>query len=141
MNMDETFLGRTRIVNSFSAALLVLVLPLLLAACGGGGGGSTSDNNMPAVAISPSSSTTSNSAALAWDSPANATNLSGYRLYYGTAPGAYLQPYGQGISVGNVTTYTLMGLSNGTRYYFAVTAFDTSGNESAYSNEAFKDIP
>lgn len=136
--MDEAFLGRTRTVNSFSAALLVLVLPLLLAACGGG---SASGSNTPAVAVSPSSSTTSNSAILAWDSPTSATNLSGYRVYYGTAPGAYLQPYGQGISVGNVTTYSLMGLSNGTRYYFAVTAFDTSGNESAYSNEAFKDIP
>ena len=86
------------------------------------------------------SQTISNSASLAWD-PVTATNLSGYRLYYGTAPGSYQQAYGQGISVGNVTAYTLMGLSNGTRYYFAVTAVDTSGNESAYSNEAYKDIP
>ena len=83
---------------------------------------------------------TSNSAALAWDAVA-ATNLSGYRLYYGTTPGSYLQPYGQGISAGNATTFTLMGLSSSTRYYFAVTAFDTSGNESGYSNEVFKDIP
>jgi hypothetical protein len=43
--------------------------------------------------------------------------------------------------VGNVAAYTLMGLSNGARYYFAVTAFDISGNESGYSNEVFKDIP
>ena len=83
----------------------------------------------------------SNATSLAWDPPVSAANLSGYRLYFGTAPGTYQQPYGQGISVGNVTTYTLMGLSSGTRYYFAVTAIDTSGNESAYSNEAFKDVP
>lgn len=83
---------------------------------------------------------TSNTAVLAWDAVV-ATNLSGYRLYYGTAPGTYLQPPGQGISVGNAATYTLMGLSSKTRYYFAVTAFDTSGNESGYSNETFKDIP
>jgi hypothetical protein len=82
----------------------------------------------------------SNSATLAWDIVI-ATNLSGYRVYYGTAPGIYLQAKGQGLSVGNITTYTLMGLSNGTRYYFAVTAFDTAGNESGYSNEVFKDIP
>lgn len=83
---------------------------------------------------------TSNSANLAWDSVV-AQNLSGYRVYFGTAPGAYLQPYGQGVSVGNTTTYTLLGLSSGTRYYFAVTALDTVGNESGYSNEASKTIP
>lgn len=136
--MDKT-VSRTRMVNAAITTVLSLILPLFLAACGGGG---ASGNASPAVAAGPSSpTTTSNAATLAWDPPATATTLSGYRLYYGTAPGAYLQPYGQGISVGNVTTYTLMGLSNGTRYYFAVTAFDQSGNESAYSNEAIKDIP
>jgi hypothetical protein len=79
---------------------------------------------------------TSNSATLAWDAVV-APNVSGYRVYYGTTPGVY----GPGLSIGNVTTYTVSGLSNGTRYYFAVTAFDASGNESGYSNEAFKDIP
>jgi chitodextrinase len=82
----------------------------------------------------------SNSASLAWD-PVAAPNLSGYRLYFGNATGAYLQPLGQGISVGNVTDYTALGLSSATRYYFAVTATDTLGNESTYSNEVFKDIP
>src|SRR5438552_7783903 len=82
----------------------------------------------------------SNSAGLAWDA-VTAPSLSGYRLYFGTAPGTYLQALGQGISVGNVTTYTVMGLASGTRYYFAVTDFDTLGNESSYSNEVFKDIP
>jgi chitodextrinase len=77
---------------------------------------------------------------LAWD-PVVAANLSGYRVYFGNAPGTYLQPYGQGVSVGNVTTYTVLGLSGATRYYFAVTATDTLSNESAYSNEVFKDIP
>jgi uncharacterized repeat protein (TIGR02543 family) len=82
----------------------------------------------------------SNATTLAWDPPVASTNPAGYRLYFGSAPGTYQQPYGQGISVGNVTTYTLMGLSSGA-YYFAVTAVDSLGKESAYSNEAFKDIP
>jgi uncharacterized repeat protein (TIGR02543 family) len=82
----------------------------------------------------------SNATTLAWDPPVASTNPAGYRLYFGSAPGTYQQPYGQGISVGNVTTYTLMGLSSGT-YYFAATAVDSLGKESAYSNEAFKDIP
>jgi len=77
-------------------------------------------------------------ATLMWDA---ATAATGYRVYYGTAPGVYLQALGQGFSVGNVLTYTVTGLSSGTRYYFAVTAVDTLGNESGYSNEVFKDIP
>ena len=79
-------------------------------------------------------------AILAWDA-ASATNLSGYRIYYGTAPGTYLQALGQGLAVGNVTTYTVTGLSRGTRYYFAVTAFDSSNKESTFSTAVFKDIP
>jgi len=82
----------------------------------------------------------SNSASLAWDS-VTALNLSGYRIYFGTAPGTYLQSVGQGISVGNVTAYIVTGLASGTRYYFAVTDFDALGQESSYSNEVFKDIP
>jgi chitodextrinase len=82
----------------------------------------------------------SNSASLAWDA-VTAPALSGYRVYFGTAPGTYLQALGLGISVGNVTTFTVTGLTSGTRYYFVVTDFDTSGNESLYSNEVFKDIP
>jgi hypothetical protein len=38
-----------------------------------------------------------------------------------------------------VTAYTVTGLPTGT-HYFAVTAFDTSGNESDYSNEVSKTI-
>ncbi len=82
----------------------------------------------------------SNSAGLAWDA-VTVPALSGYRVYFGTAPGTYLQSVGQGTSVGNVTTYTMTGLASGSRYYFAVTAFDTLGIESDYSNEVFKDIP
>ena len=82
----------------------------------------------------------SNSATLQWDS-VTAPNLSGYRVYFGNAPGTYLQALGQGVSVGNVTVYTVLGLSSATRYYFVVTATDTLGSESTYSNEVFKDIP
>src|SRR6267143_2455469 len=106
----------------YSSALLLLVIAGLLIACGGGGGSSTSPNT----------------AVLAWD--AETVPVSGYRIYYGTAPGTYLQSVGQGLNVGDVTTFTVTGLSSGTRYFFAATAYDASG-ESAFSNEVFKDIP
>ena len=81
-----------------------------------------------------------NTASLSWDAVTH-PSLAGYRVYYGTASGTYLQAAGLGLNVGNVTTFMVTGLASGTRYFFAVTAFDSSSNESGYSNEVFKDIP
>jgi hypothetical protein len=77
------------------------------------------------------------SATLTWTGSTHAA-VTGYRVYYGVAPGAYLQPKGAGIGVGRVETFVVTGLVTGQRYYFAVTAVDSSGNESAYSQEASK---
>jgi fibronectin type 3 domain-containing protein len=96
--------------------------------------------NSTSVSVTTPTPPPSNSASLTWDA-VTAPTLSGYRVYFGTAPGTYLQSPGQGFSVGNVTDYTMIGLASGSRYYFAVTAFDTLGVESPYSNEVFKDIP
>ncbi len=73
-------------------------------------------------------------ASLSWDANTE-SDLSGYKVYFGTAPGSYGTP----VNVGNTTSYTVSGLSDGT-YYFAVTAFDTSGNESGFSNEVSKTL-
>jgi chitodextrinase len=82
-----------------------------------------------------------NTATLQWDEVLFPT-LSGYRVYFGTAPGTYQQAPGAGINVaGNLTSFTLTGLSAGTRYFFAVKAYDAGNNESGFSNEVFKDIP
>lgn len=59
------------------------------------------------------------------------TDLAGYRLYQGTAPGTYASS----IDVGNITTSTVSNLQEGETYYFAVTAYDESGNESYPSEE------
>ena len=77
-------------------------------------------------------------AVLAWDAVMD-PNLSGYRIYYGTAPGTYLQSFDVARSD---TTVTVMGLSSGTIYYFAATAYDMSipANESVLSNEVCKKI-
>ena len=67
---------------------------------------------------------------LAWDANTEA-DLSGYKVYYGTTS----ETYGTPIDAGNVTTYTLTGLASGQTYYVAVTAYNTTNNESGYSNE------
>jgi chitodextrinase len=97
--------------------------------------------NASGVSNSASATTlAANTASLSWDA-VNFPTLSGYRVYYGTSAGNYLQAPGAGINVGNVTNFTVTGLGAGTRYFFAVTAFDSGNNESGYSNEVFKDIP
>ena len=66
---------------------------------------------------------------LAWD--ANTDPVAGYRLYYGHAS----RSYQNSVDVGNVTMYTWSGLAEGRTYYFAVTAYNSSNVESAYSAE------
>src|SRR5262249_41890426 len=68
------------------------------------------------------------SVTLAWDPAANAA---GYRLYSGTTSRVYTQQ----IDVGNATSALVSNLINGQTYFFAVTAYNTTGVESALSNE------
>ena len=65
------------------------------------------------------------------------TNLAGYNIYYGTSPNALNQQV-QVTNVG-VTNYVINGLTSGT-WYFAVTAYTSTGTESALSNIASKTI-
>jgi type IV pilus assembly protein PilY1 len=67
---------------------------------------------------------------LAWDANTE-SDLGGYKIYYGTSS----KSYGNSIDVENVTTFTLTGLTQGQSYFIVVTAYDTSNNESGYSNE------
>ena len=78
-------------------------------------------------------------AVLTWNASPDA-GVVGYRIYYGTASGAYGQAYGSGIAAGSTTNFTVNSLQSGRTYYFAVTAIDGAGNESAYSNEVAKAI-
>jgi len=67
---------------------------------------------------------------LVWN-PSPSPGVIGGNLYYGTVSGNYTNV----IPVGNVTTATILGLSSGVIYYFAITAVDTAGEESDFSNE------
>lgn len=83
-------------------------------------------------------------ALLEWDANSE-SDLAGYKIYYGTsprsdssAPGGYSN--GPIEFPGSKTQYMLRSLQNGQKIYFSVTAYDTSGNESTFSNEVSKDI-
>lgn len=106
INLSDTFMNRSSLQNSI-IILLVLLINFI-----------------------SSSSALAAQIKLAWD-PNIEADLAGYKVYYGIASGTYGNP----ISVGNVTAYTLTSLTVGQTYYIVLTAIDTSNNESGYSNE------
>jgi PKD repeat protein len=72
---------------------------------------------------------------LAWDAVANAT---GYKVHVGQSSGVYTTS----VDAGNKLSQTVTGLTEGTRYYFAVTAFGPPGTaESGYSNSVSGVVP
>jgi fibronectin type 3 domain-containing protein len=67
---------------------------------------------------------------LAW-SPNEEPDVAGYRIYYGTMSGEYINF----VNVGAATSYRLGNLLEDVMYYIALTAYDAAGNESDYSEE------
>ena len=63
---------------------------------------------------------------LTWN-PNRDDDLGGYRIHYGRAPGQYQTS----VDAGNVLSYTLTDLQENTEYFFALSAYDQTGNESA----------
>jgi len=74
---------------------------------------------------------------LAWD-PSTSSNVGGYKVSYGASPGNYTST----VDVGNQTRYSVSGLPEGSTFYFAAKAYDTTkATESAYSNEVNLTVP
>lgn len=82
-------------------------------------------------------------ATLRWTPPtkntdgSDLTDLRGYVIYYGTTSGNYTEVLP--VNDNTIDSYVVEDLAAGT-WYFAVSAVDTSGNESVPSNEANKVI-
>ncbi len=68
------------------------------------------------------------SISLSWSAVTGAT---GYKIYKSTSTGSFVSP---AISTVTGTTYAVAGLTNGTKYYFIVTAYNADG-ESTNSTE------
>jgi hypothetical protein len=66
-------------------------------------------------------------------------DLAGYKIYVGTASGLYNYP-GSPFVAGVASSYSITGLPSGQTYYFAISAYDNFGNESALSAEVSKSI-
>lgn len=76
------------------------------------------------------------SVGLAWD-PNTETDLAGYKVYSGTASRNYTNV----VTLGLVTTYVVTNVAYDITTFFAVTAYNTSGLESEFSNEVNALVP
>lgn len=113
------------------------VLAFILAGCGGGSGSS------PTSGTGSGSGLGSGNANLSWQAPTSNTNgtaltdLAGFRIYYGTNSSSLTRV----IDVSNpgAVSYVVTNLAAGT-WYFAITAYTNTGQESAKSNVGSKTI-
>jgi len=79
-----------------------------------------------------------NTVTLAWDANTE-PDLAGYKVYWGRSSGNYDNTPVPTVAPSTNPTFTTPALPNGT-WYFAVTAYNTAGMESGYSNEVSKTI-
>lgn len=82
----------------------------------------------------PPPSPANGTATVTW-SPNTEADLAGYKLYVGTSSGIYSRT----VDVGKVTSYVI-SLPKGVTYFFVLTAYDRSGNESGRSAELSRSL-
>ena len=85
------------------------------------------------------------STTLSWQAPTTnedgspLTDLAGYTIRWGMNAGG---PYPNIVDVGMILSADIdVGSQDGTTVYYVATAYDTSGNQSAFSNEVSKTYP
>jgi hypothetical protein len=78
------------------------------------------------------------SVALTWN-PSTSSNVVGYNLYRGSVSGGPYTKLNSGLDPG--TSDTDNGVQSGQTYYYVVTAVDSSGRESLFSNQVQATIP
>jgi hypothetical protein len=103
----------------------LLLLPM---SCGGGGSGSGGGTTPPSIPTGLTASAGNTQVSLTWSASSGATS---YHVKRGTTSGG---PYTQ-VAAPTTNTYTDTGLTNGTPYYYVVSAVN-EGGESGNSSEA-----
>jgi hypothetical protein len=104
---------------------------LFLSGCGGGGSSGVSIKDQG-----------DGTALVSWNPPTENTDgsilmdLAGYRIYYGNSPGNYDNTITINIGLSSYLVESL-GASD---WYFAMTAFNSLGIESGYSEEVYKAV-
>ena len=105
---------------------------------------STSSSSTSSVAAPSATGTGSGSATLVWSPPTEntngsmLTNLAGYRIYFGSSASALTEVID--VKSAGITSYVVDKLVSGT-YYFALSAYNATGVESAMQLVGNKTIP
>jgi len=123
--------GSRYVIRASFGLVIFAVVGVALGGCTGGGG----DDSAPPAAQAPAATA---SVTFQWD-PVAVSDLAGYKIYSSTTPGTYGSPIAT-LSA-STTTYQMTNLTKGETYFFAVSAYDTNGNESPFSNEQSRTIP
>jgi hypothetical protein len=129
---------RTDIVRRSLVVACIILGQTLVASCRDSSSGPDLSGDATATGAPTSASAGANAVTLSWRAPtensngSQLTNLSGYKIYYGESSG----DYSSSIQVANptLTTYVVENLSRG-HYYFALTSYTSSGEESSFSPE------
>jgi hypothetical protein len=95
-------------------------------------------NRVLTAALGGACVVTSHSAALNWTA-SSSSSIAGYNIYRSTTSGGSFTKVNSSQVV--PTSYTDTTITAGQTYYYVVTAVDTSGNESTYSNQVTAVIP
>lgn len=117
---------------AFSLHYLAVLAVIVLTACGDGSGGNTSTGTGISAPLAPTGITAVKGNAQATVSWTAAVGATSYNVYYRNTAGVTIA---NGTKVaGSTSAGAVTGLTNGTTYYFAVTAVNAAG-ESAVSSE------
>jgi fibronectin type 3 domain-containing protein len=98
------------------------------------GTGVTSSNPNPPP--TPPPAPTAHSVHLSW--APSSSSVVGYHVYRGQVSGG---PYSSASSSMDALNFDDANVTDGTTYYYVVTSVDSSGVESAYSNQATAQVP
>lgn len=112
------------------AGVGIVILLLVLSGC------HTMDTTPPSPPTGLSSVTGDEAVYLYWN-PNNESDLAGYRVYRNNAPSGYFRL----IADVKEPCYVDRDVENGITYFYAVSAYDNSGNESELSEEDCFDTP
>lgn len=129
--LKNTLEQRTHAKRAMHIAATALAGAVLLG-CGGGGGSEPAQGGTPGSGTPSTPPAATGTITVGWGANSE-PDLAGYKVYYGTSSGVYVQAKGSGLNAGLVTEYAISGLKAGTTYFVAVTSYDRSGNESNYS--------